>query len=384
MSRTRSLLAAAALLLAAPALHAQEETPTPSPADTAAVAATPEATETPAPPAAEVAKPPTLPFDLHGGVLLWQYQPFLKGAKPYASIYAAYLTIDKSAGGFGFHLEPRFRDYKLRPFFNSNVWLQEAYVFADCPGGWGKLKVGKLYTRFGYFWDGSFYGNLPYFDGIKLDPDIGGSLEGAPLVSGNVGVEYALQYFANDGLTNGSLAGRDSLSEGGIQRNEGIVRVAPFYRLGADGKAGKVQVGASYQSFRVEEPAATPNQDVSRFEVDANASYANARVFFEYISQNGRQVLNFPFPAGSKKNEYYWAGVGYTWKAIDLRYNVTQAKYKDTNFQQIVHNPGVVITVSPNLSVMLEYAYWSGKSISSGGRERIVDRSGNVILIGSF
>ena len=327
--------------------------------------------------------PKPLLFDLHGGALLWQYLPFVKGYKPSASIYAAYLTFDKHTNDFGFHFEPRFRDTKLRPFFKSNVWIQEAYVSWDGLGKYGVLKAGKEYTHFGYFWDGSFYGNLPYFDGITLDPDVGLSLEGEPEITGGIGLEYAAQFMPNDGGTNGALAGRDALSEGARQRNEVVARIAPFYRIGRDGKA---QIGASYQSFTVEEPAGTPNEKVRRFEVDANVTYAGARAFGEYVSQDGRHVLNYPATGlGSKKNDYVWIGIGYTWHALDFRYNATQANYSDVKYQETVHNPGLVVTLNPDFSVMLEYVYWSARSTAPGSKkEAILDRSGNLVLIGRF
>ncbi len=365
----RIALAAALFLMTRNARAAEEATPSPSPSATAVPT--------------EILKPATLPFDLHGGALLWQYLPFVKGLKPSAEIYAAYLTFDKHTDDFGFHFEPRFRDSKLRPFFNSNFWIEEAYVSWNGPGKYGVLKAGKEFTRFGYFWDGSFYGNLPYFDGIKLDPDIGLSLEGEPEITSGIGLEYAVQFMPNDGGTNSSRAGRDTLSEGARQRNEVIARVAPFRKIGRDGKA---QIGASYQSFTVEEPGGTPNEKVRRFEVDANVKYAGVRAFGEYISQDGRHVLNYPATGlGSRKNDYVWIGIGYTWHALDFRYNVTQANYTDLKYQETVHNPGLVVTLNPNFSMMLEYAYWSAKSTAAGSKkEAILDRSGNLVLIGSF
>ncbi len=387
------VLAASLFVMTRNATATEDATPSPSataapsadasPSATPAAAASPVETPAPVPAAAGMPRSATLPFDLHGGALLWQYLPFVKGHKPYASIYVAYLTLDKHTDDFGLHFEPRFRDTKLRPFFNSNVWIQEAYVSWNGLGKFGVLKAGKEYTHFGYFWDGSFYGNLPYFDGITLDPDVGISLEGEPEITSGIGLEYAAQFMPNDGGTNGSLAGRDALSEGARQRNEVIARVAPFYKIGRDGKA---QIGASYQSFNVEEPAGTPNEKVTRFEVDANVKYAGARAFGEYIAQDGRHVLNYPATGlGSKKNDYVWIGIGYTWHALDFRYNVTQANYTDVKYQETVHTPGLVVALNPDFSVMLEYVYWSARSTAPGSKkEAILDRSGNLVLIGSF
>ena len=76
------------------------------------------------------------------------------------------------------------------------------------------LKAGKLYSQFGRFWDGVFYGNIPYFDGLKLDTDIGLSWEQHVQAGDAVAIDYSAQFFAQDGSTNGSLQGRDTLSIG--------------------------------------------------------------------------------------------------------------------------------------------------------------------------
>ena len=145
-----------------------------------------------------------MPFDLHGGALLWSYTPFQEGVKNKAELYDAYLTFDVPFNDFGFHFEPRFRDSKLRPFFQSNVWVQEIYTSWKIPEiPIGTLKAGKEYSRFGRFWDGSFFGNIPYFDGMKLDPDIGLSLENTVDMGHGLDLTYSAQYFVNDGGTNG-------------------------------------------------------------------------------------------------------------------------------------------------------------------------------------
>ena len=162
----------------------------------------------------------TLPFGLHGGAYLWHYQPNLPGSKPDSSLYYAWLAFDAKADDFGFYFEPHFRDSKLRPFFNSDFWVQEIYASWTVPYSLGTLKAGKTYSRLGRFWDGSFYGNLPYFDGLKLDPDIGFSLENTAKAGDGLSIEYSAQYFTNDGRTNGSLADaamtqpRDTIGDG--------------------------------------------------------------------------------------------------------------------------------------------------------------------------
>ena len=57
------------------------------------------------------------------------------------------------------HIEPRFRDSRLRAFFPGPVWAQEAYASVILAPG-TVIKAGKAYSHFGLFWDNSFYGNV--------------------------------------------------------------------------------------------------------------------------------------------------------------------------------------------------------------------------------
>jgi hypothetical protein len=156
-----------------------------------------------------------LPFDISGGFLLWHYHPFLDNVDDNTELYYANLVIDGHYDQFGIHFEPRFRDTKLRPYYTSNIWVQEMYMswkpFEDSDG---MLKVGKVYSQFGRFWDGVFYGNIPYFDGLKLDPDIGLSWESKLHLGDSTTVDYSAQFFDEDGSTNGSLrAGTRSIGK---------------------------------------------------------------------------------------------------------------------------------------------------------------------------
>jgi hypothetical protein len=111
------------------------------------------------------------------------------------------------------------------------VWAQEAYASATLASD-TVLKAGKAYSHFGLFWDNSFYGNVQVYDGLKLDPDYGLSLEGAAGLERKAGLRYWAQYFVVDGHTNVSLAGRDTISlPGGHRRNQAILRVEPFYKV---------------------------------------------------------------------------------------------------------------------------------------------------------
>src|SRR5579862_7422282 len=210
---TRMALPFLTLLLAATAARAQDEKPKQESKPAQEGQAEPEKAKSFEEKFEDIRK--SLPFDFHGGAFLYYYQPFVEGAKNDFQLYAAWLTLDAKADDFGFHWEERFRDTPLRPFFQSNIWTQEIYGSWKTPeiaslGSLGTLKMGKEYTRYGHFWDGSFYGNVLYFDGFKLDPEYGFSLENSRSLGDLVTLDYDVQFFVEDGRTNGSLGGGTS------------------------------------------------------------------------------------------------------------------------------------------------------------------------------
>jgi len=323
----------------------------------------------------------SLPFDLHGGAYLWHYQPFLETGKPDTSLYYAWLSFGASFDDFGFYFEPHFRDTPLRPFFNSDFWVQEIYASWKVPQGLGTLKAGKEYSRLGKFWDGSFYGNLPYFDGLKLDPDLGISLENTVKSGDAFSVEYSAQYFVNDGRTNGSLADaaltqpRDTIGDGASrQRNSFVGRVAPTLKLSDD---LSVTAGLSGQSFQADFTGINRNRRVNRGDLEISARWQALEIFAEMCWQSGRHVLNYPL-AGipSDHNHYVMAGLIYTWNTLTFRYNYSSADY-DNRVREQFHMPAAVWAAHKHLSLWLEYVYWRQQA---PGKDAFMDRSLNIVV----
>jgi hypothetical protein len=354
-----------------------------------ALAATeePTAPPTPAPqveplPAAvaPVAPAPLKPeLTFGGGALLWFYQPFTEGSKNSLSLYAAYFDLDAKLGAFAFHLEPRVRIGKLRSFFPGNVWVQEAY--ASWSAADLTVKVGKVYSRLGGFWDDSFYGNLLYFDGIKLDPDYGASVEGTLGKGQALSLNYDAQLFLVDGETNGSLPGRDTISVGSSRRrNEAVVRVQSGYRFS---EKVAVSLGLSGQYFRADLEDLGP-QDVWRGAVDVSLSAGPVTAFGEYVQQRGRSVSGFPVaPVGtsggeaSALNDYFWAGAAARFGRVTARYNLSLARYRDLRVSELMHQPGVSVTINELVTVMGEVALWSRTDRAATST---LDRSLNLVL----
>jgi hypothetical protein len=333
-----------------------------------------------------------LPSWMHGvtlgaGALLWYYQPIAlhaAGVENDVSVYWANLVLDGKWGAFGVHVEPRFRDTPLRPFFGGPVWLQEAYGSVDF--GPARLRIGKTYSHLGYFWDNSFYGNIQVYDGLKLDPDYGASLEGdVGKPDDTFSLGWWAQYFVVDGSTNVSLPGRDTISiPGARRRNQTIVRLEPRLDVGP----AKIVVGVSGEYLQADLPSIGP-QNVWRGALDAKVTVAGLSVLGEVQHQDGRSVTDFPnpttpatatspaVPGSSSKVDYAQIGAEYTLGPVTARYNVSLGSYTDVHVKEWLHVPGVAFAVSPNLSLLAELVFWQQ---DRPGSSVLVDRSFNLTL----
>jgi hypothetical protein len=325
---------------------------------------------------------------LGGGVLLWYYQPVnVDGAQNNVSIFFANLILDGKWGIFGLHLEPRFRDTKLRPFFDGPVWLQEAYASIDL-GDVAELRIGKTYSHLGLFWDNSFYGNVQVYDGLKLDPDYGLSLSGTlGKKDDSVGLGWWAQYFAIDGGTNVSLEGRDTISyPGAHRRNQAILRAEPRLRLGP----ATIAVGGSGEFLQATDLPGLPTENILRVAGDAKFMVGDLGVWGEVLYQDGRSVAAYPIAAvaatattpavpgqSSSKVAYALAGAEYTIGPVTARYNVSWGNYSDLSIYEWMHVPAVGVAISPNLSVLGEFVLWQQYSASGTS---LLDRSFNVTV----
>jgi len=128
-----------------------------------------------------------------------------KRPRPSAEIYNARVRLEGAWRVARAVLEVRLRQTPLRTFSPSNVWLQQAYVDVATSEGlhW---QAGLLYERIGVEWDDSWFGNVGYLDGLKLNPDLGVSNAGDLPVAPTVRLRWEAQYFLQEDGLNGFYA----------------------------------------------------------------------------------------------------------------------------------------------------------------------------------
>lgn len=312
------------------------------------------------------------------GALLFHYHPLaLPGAVPYTEVYAAYATVGVVRGRWKSFAEVRARDDRLRPYFPGNVWLQQAWagydLLPDSAGSRLTLRAGKTYEVLGRFWDGSFFGNLQYFSGLKLNPQFGAEAVGR-LPAGAANVEYTLQLVSNSDRVSGALAERSiEALPGWRERDSFNGRVAAALPAGFTLGAGAASRGA--QLLRSEEIRGY------RFPLAAlDAAWAGGpfAVFAEW-TRRGRGDLPPALtgtPAGSAAT-FWLLGAQATRGRVQGRYNYSRVHFVDLARTEWIHQPGVTVTLAPGFAALAEFDLW--RAALPGGTATM-DRSLDLVL----
>ncbi len=358
----------------------------------AATAATPAPTGSPDPHSPQTSGPLSAPLSnmvesvmpglkISGVVWLYSYEPLgLPDSHPTFDLYGLHLMLDRHTDGpIGFHVEYRMRTTKLRSFFTGPTWAQQAYMDAKVPGG--TLKLGEVYKQYGIFTDYSFYGGLPYFDGLKYDPEWGASYEGDNKLTDRVSLSHDIQYFRTDSRINGSEPGRDVVSDPDARRqNELIARVVPSVKLTDKIALG---IGPSFEVGQVTHNAAATN-DYWRFGGEATLDVGPVKLFGEVIRQN----FNGPSFAYLPKVTYATVGLNSnitSWLSTHI--NFGQGNYSPgiglpARGQEQIIQPALVFNLAKGYAIYTEYTYWPQHP--APGVTNFFDRSFNTVFYIAF
>ncbi len=325
---------------------------------------------------------PTPKIDIHGGAWLFYWQPIGISTDPVAKargvqnipdegaffrIHNAHINFDGSIGDFGLFFNANIRDTRMREFYEGPAWIEEGYVYYK--HRYATVKVGKSYSRFGLFWDNSFYGNVHFYDGLKLDPNYGVSVEGSVGKEKGFRLGYYGQYFITDGRTNGSYLRRDTISIPGARRRHMVVaRAEPSYFWDKD---NSITLGLSGVYFQADIPNPVGKKDVFRAALDLYANIGPVSFWSDVSRQIGQSVTEWPIPPStdpttgivtpgraSAENDYILVGGEARFKKFVARYNFSAVRYHDVGITEFFHVPGIGYNMNDNLQFLVEYAYW--------------------------
>ena len=323
--------------------------------------------------------------DVNGSAIIYFYQPFLPEVHHNFELLFANGIVDASMGDFGLHTEGRIRATKLFSYYPSNVWVEEIYAYYKHE--YVTAKVGKVYSQFGVFWDGSFSGNVHMYEGLKLDTDYGISLEGSTGGETGMTLGYVLQYFIRDADTNYSAPGRDTLSiADSHQRHSVVARAQPAYHFKKD---VALTMGLSGQYFQAD-LATVGKKNVFRFGGDLKFEYGPWSIFGEFTRQIGQSVTDHPFagteatatePAvpgrASSHNNYVIASSQIKIWKFTPRYAFSAAQFQDVDVSEGMHNAGVAFDPHDNITLALEYVRWQRNDLAAS---TLLDHSLYVVL----
>lgn len=315
-----------------------------------------------------------VPIQFGGNVYLYQYVPLdIPGAQPRFELYAFSALVNAQKGAWGLHVDYRFRTTKLRSYYPGNTWLQQGYVRYRTR--WGEFMAGSFYRRVGLEWDGSFFGNIEYFDGLMLAPEFGVGFEGSHGLSGRLGAEYSLQYFSTNSPVNGSLPGRDFVSEPGAHaKNDVTMRFAPVWHFN---KWSALTVGGSFAQGAIDRDSG-PHNLRRQFAVDATLHLGPVLTYGEILSQTVNGVAVLP----PQDATYSLVGVRWTHGRYQPRFNFSQANYHGINGRrEYILQPGINIRLVDNLSLIYEFDFWREVSVIN---PVTLDRSLNFVLLYHF
>lgn len=309
-------------------------------------------------------------YNFGGNAYGYEYAPTgVPGAHSKLELYALSLLANVTRGPWTLNLDYRLRTNRLRPFFPGPTWLQQGYV--GYKTDFGLIRAGSFYRRVGLVWDGSFYGNIEYFDGLMLDPEIGVDVSGSRPLSPHWGLNYSVQFFATDSGINGSLQGRDFVSQPGAHmHNEWTARVAPVWRPRND---ISLTTGFSFANGTIRRPG-IPDNVRREWAADSTLDDHGWMVYGEVMDQ----TVSGPVSEPPQDATYLLFGARRARGRIQPRFNVSAGLYRHLNPRdEYILQPGVTIPLGDGVSAMAEYNFWRETAVPN---PHTLDRSINLIL----
>ncbi len=291
----------------------------------------------------------------------------------------------------------------LRGFFTSNLWFQEIYAYFT-PGPYLKAKIGKIYRDEGIFWDDSFFGNIQYFDGLKLNPDYGVAAEGQDEVTSLFAIAYDAQFFLQSDGINGGLDYARTLGDAPPMNDSAAARAyspnpegqldsagnraaafrnAVVLRVAGDlhpSESFGVTLGVSGSTAEIDRASAIDLIDdrarVDHAAVDLTARLGPILAYGEYLRQ---------WAPATRAADYVLAGARAALGPVQLRFNASWVHYHlNPGISELILQPGVTYAVGGGLSLLLEYDEWQRKDPRTDSSYQPYDRSLSFVALYSY
>ncbi|MBB5032004.1 hypothetical protein [Prosthecobacter vanneervenii] len=275
----------------------------------------------------------------------------------YVQIDPLWYTGGKWVQSMGLHADMRFREGRaFRSTMSPVFWPFEAYAWAETTAG--VFKAGQLRRRLGIEWDGSFYGNVAYYDGFKLNSDIGVSWEHTFWLRPKFSIESTAQFFfREDGISSG-LSGADTESTSAFRlQNNAVFRVVPTWWISrtsslALGLTGSIaQAKAQLPGYR--------DHALSLWGIDLTYTRGRFKTFAEVLQRNGAvNPTRYVSGGMSTRTTDFIVGTSYATGPVTWRMAYSAGYDAHPGGRQFMFVPGVTIALTQNIDLYLEYVKW--------------------------
>jgi len=305
--------------------------------------------------------------------------PGLRGTYFWYVIADPELSLANTAvESIGAHVEFRFRDSsdKFRAFFDHTYWFYEAYVYAHTR--LGQFKAGQIAKQFGLGWDDTWWGNVQYFDGFKLDTDYGASWENTWPSSDTFKVDTVVQYFVAQADISGSLVGANPQSDPAAhERNIGSIRIVPTWQLSDE---SSLALGFSILGGDIRDPTA-PGRNRGQFAWAADITYKRGgfKIFGE-VDQSFGVLHPKRYVSGGPSNRISDVLVGAGYQFGPVLYRIAWSAGFDANpsGHQYLLVPGVTVALTKNVNLFAEYVRW--EVTGSSGKRTTFENGFQLVL----
>lgn len=317
-------------------------------------------------------------------LFLYHNRPVGRDAPPpRTEVYAAILSADVTAPRWRLYAQLRARDQLLRDFYPGTVWLQQAWAGWDVVAAASdepstlSLRAGKFDHAMGLAWDGSFSGNIQYFDALKRNPSFGLEASGMRDMAG-LAVSYTLQYMLDSDAVSGAIPGRDFATMAGFRERDGVfgrvtlglprsLPVTATFGVSAATRGVAVRSGADEEVHHV--PYAGLDAQVRRGAVTAYVEWLRR----SYGGLPNELQNSIPGSAAT----YWLAGAQFQQGPLSLRYNHSRGRYSAIDRDDWIHQPGVGYDLNSHMQGIAELNVWRFRDPDGEGD---FARSLNIVL----
>jgi hypothetical protein len=315
------------------------------------------AEEADAPPA----KPPAVTWNVQAIVaaLAPTAGPEISSAEFWYGAFSASFVRD----GFGARAEVRGTPGGFRPYYGTDIWLEEGYAFMATPAG--DLFAGKRSRPFGLR-DETFEGNLFSWNGVSRAPDWGAGVAGEARVGYNT-VTWGARWVGQGDGTSYELAGRGAASEPGtVVKNGGEARATYLIYKGIV----TVTPGVSFSSVEVVRPPGLASFRMTDVEADLTAALGPIAVMGQVFSRNGNAAVAAASGRLAYDDGLAWlAGIRAEFPTVAFRYFYSHWSYQGLDETETLQQPAVVWMPRKGIEATIEYRVHRLPRSLGGGNE---------------